>query len=779
MRTAESTGIRIEDGRRDRAAGMTAARVFAALIVFIALAFWFCGGFRVRETGSGYLPVFIPGALLIAAFYLYISIRPAEKRGNREIVIICAVIAAVLAAAAILLRGALSEGAGIWADRFMDIRTELTGKIQKNYYPGTYPDIAGFSAGLISALFSLVMCGLALLFSETRRTAAAIAVCASVLIPLAARIAYPSWGIIAVCAALAAGSVIKAGLSSGGKRGIAGSVQGTIAFSALALILALATAVSGLGGLPYISGARSCVESLYHRTRYEERGNPMPEGDLTAMEPFEPSGRTSLVITMSEPEWTYLRGYVGESFDGTAWGPLPGENIRQQSDVFYGLHQSGFYGQSQESMAYDSAYGADAPAKGTMTVMNKSACGMYAYIPYGVSSEGTGILDPDGIGDTDVFARDGEPYSVNYTTAAVRNSYKLQQALAGEGIGSEYPRLEYAYRETVYDSYLYIPDSLRETFAKELGDAEQLSTTEAKIRVLEYLDRTVSYEPEAVIKDTDDVITAFLTDGEEGQSPHYATCAAMMLRYYGIPARYAEGFIVPGDLADSVLPGEPIEVKEEYAHAWTEYYLDGVGWIPFETTPGYRNGSMYAGTDDMEALAESGGGQNGAHLKKDEKDQKGTDQEIDNPANRKRRVFVFRKVWILFIALAALLVFAIITAIKRYRLAAFRKTFRDPDPRIGLDNAFAYAVMLISRRIKNVNRSDLSACAEDVQEAFGLGSEYKRAAALAARSLFSSLPVSEEERGSAVEFSKDILGRYKASRSAAGRLYDRLIKCIY
>ena len=33
--------------------------------------------------------------------------------------------------------------------------------------------------------------------------------------------------------------------------------------------------------------------------------------------------------------------------------------------------------------------------------------------------------------------------------------------------------------------------------------------------------------------------------------------------------------------------GETITLTEENAHAWAEYYVSGVGFVPFEVTPGY------------------------------------------------------------------------------------------------------------------------------------------------------------------------------------------------
>ena len=54
----------------------------------------------------------------------------------------------------------------------------------------------------------------------------------------------------------------------------------------------------------------------------------------------------------------------------------------------------------------------------------------------------------------------------------------------------------------------------------------------------------------------------------------------LLARAEGIPARYVQGFCVP------VQEGETA-VFSNMAHAWPEAYLEGVGWVPFEPTPGY------------------------------------------------------------------------------------------------------------------------------------------------------------------------------------------------
>ena len=106
--------------------------------------------------------------------------------------------------------------------------------------------------------------------------------------------------------------------------------------------------------------------------------------------------------------------------------------------------------------------------------------------------------------------------------------------------------------------------------------------------ILNELLTNVTYnEDVSAPKDGTDFCRNFLENSGEGYSVHYATAAALMFRYYGIPSRYVEGYIItPADAAGAG-EGEPITVTGENAHAWVEYYRDGVGWIPFEVTPPY------------------------------------------------------------------------------------------------------------------------------------------------------------------------------------------------
>ncbi|BCJ45420.1 transglutaminase [Actinoplanes ianthinogenes] len=73
-------------------------------------------------------------------------------------------------------------------------------------------------------------------------------------------------------------------------------------------------------------------------------------------------------------------------------------------------------------------------------------------------------------------------------------------------------------------------------------------------------------------------IESFLRN-KQGYCQQYATAMAWMVRAAGIPARVAFGFTRGSKDNDWYV------ITNRNAHAWTEVYLQGFGWIPFDATP--------------------------------------------------------------------------------------------------------------------------------------------------------------------------------------------------
>ena len=75
-------------------------------------------------------------------------------------------------------------------------------------------------------------------------------------------------------------------------------------------------------------------------------------------------------------------------------------------------------------------------------------------------------------------------------------------------------------------------------------------------------------------------LVSFVTQTKAGYCQHFAGAMAGMLRMLGIPARVAVGFT-------SGTPDDGTWVVTDHdAHAWVEVWFAGIGWVPFDPTPG-------------------------------------------------------------------------------------------------------------------------------------------------------------------------------------------------
>ncbi len=153
----------------------------------------------------------------------------------------------------------------------------------------------------------------------------------------------------------------------------------------------------------------------------------------------------------------------------------------------------------------------------------------------------------------------------------------------GEGLSLE--DLE-AHREEIRARFLgevTLSDKTERFLSAILADCttkiDQLRALEKVLASMTYSDSPGSL-PETVT-DAGSFLDFFLLESKEGYCTYFATAFVLMARALGIPARYVQGFCAP------VGQDRTAAVMSSMAHSWPEAYLEGVGWIPFEPTPGY------------------------------------------------------------------------------------------------------------------------------------------------------------------------------------------------
>lgn len=339
------------------------------------------------------------------------------------------------------------------------------------------------------------------------------------------------------------------------------------------------------------SAACQAVDFLRYGGEY---GTGMPQGRVYKAGELKLSEEPVLKVTMQNPDSYYLRGFVGGMYEDGCWQEIPAEKLYASTDMFYWLHRDGFYGYMQLANASSQT---EAVPLSEMSVENTGASRKYIYAPYETSSE-TGNLDENAAEDSNISA-DGLRGSSEYSLMVAPNLVtRFPQTASGlshiKSDDNTYIRDESYYNQFVYSSYMDVPEDIRTLLSEYLGSYDispgqiHFDYQMAKQNITYFMTSKMKYDEKTEKTGRErDFITTFLSASKTGYSIHYASAATMMFRYYGIPARYVEGYLITKEDAASAGSGDTLVLDGTHAHAWVEYYHDGVGWLPFEVTPSY------------------------------------------------------------------------------------------------------------------------------------------------------------------------------------------------
>lgn len=199
--------------------------------------------------------------------------------------------------------------------------------------------------------------------------------------------------------------------------------------------------------------------------------------------------------------------------------------------------------------------------------------------------------------DTDILDSDGVTYTVEsdlprFDPAALSSAIR------------QYPR---DITESQLDLPDGFPDSVRQLAAEVASAGGDGADTYTEARRLQDFLRGFTYDLAVPSGHGDNDLERFLLQTQTGYCEQFAGSFAAMARSLGIPSRVAVGF-TPGI---EIEPGV-FSVRGEHAHAWPEVYFAGMGWVPFEPTPGRGapGAEGYTGVDEQQVL--SGGNPNTA-----------------------------------------------------------------------------------------------------------------------------------------------------------------------
>lgn len=333
----------------------------------------------------------------------------------------------------------------------------------------------------------------------------------------------------------------------------------------------------------------------------------------------------------------------------------------------------------------------------------------------------------------------------------------------------DYSRLiqgsEAKYRAAVYQTYTRIDgDTL--AFLKEYTYDEHFEQITDLKELVHAVSRFVKNSAEYNINTPqtpagEDYLRYFLTKSRQGYCMHFATEATLIFRMLGIPARYVTGFSV-NVASDQV--GEWVHVTDRNAHAWTEIYIDSLGWIPVDVTPtAYQNHSDTSGdgasrqtsVPPISSSSDSSSESSVTSSAPDPESSAAFSEETSQPAVPVEDSFELPG-WVYIVVIVLLALLAVLFR-RKYLAEQRRKLFAQ----------------------KNTNKAVV--CAWNYIEklkAFGVNPD-KSIYSIAQKAVFSRHTLTEAERKTVVDFAKEKAEELDKNLGFLKRLIFRYIKGLY
>ena len=679
----------------------------------------------------------------------------------------------MLAAAAALI--AAHSGLAPLADGFLSLWQRV--------HPRIYPTYAGSGgSGVLAAVFLSAPAALAGLWSAAyvRRprgisalvSTAFLVICLLLLAPV-----MDAWRLIAAALVLLLLHTVYFGGGSGGSLRV---------WSRVAVVVLLAAALGvGSKGDPssWITSLRyRLTESVQTLRCGDNHAAGLTDGDLTSAGTRQQSGETMLTVTMSHPDSYYLRGFVGEAYNGSRWLPLDSETLAQNAAAFYWLHSDGFYGQTQLAQAAWTAAPDVLTEENRLEISNVGAAARYLYAPYETTAGG-GLPDANAIGDETLYAagwRGQRSYALSASNAIAARYPRIVAGLAADTEDTAaFLADEAVYNRYVYGNELALPAHVRSYFQEKLGaytveeGQSHFDYKKAKQNILFYLTTYAAYnESVPAVPEGVDFVLNFLDGTQAGYDVHYATAAAMMFRYYGIPARYVEGFLITKDEAAALAPGEALALNGTHGHAWVEYYQDGVGWLPFEVTPGYFS-AMEQAEDyrDISGLVGHTPQEKTAENLDDNSPEDGDGASLLNFWLKYRlRILLMLSV---AAAMALIALFAFWLVRQRQKTARRKAGFMGADIPRAIGSIYLYMMDVLLAQGLPLRNCPPSEYAGEIDA--DLRQEYLAAAALWQEAKFSGHPMTEEQRQRILALKDEVWAR---AWSKAGLLQRLRLKYV-
>lgn len=383
-----------------------------------------------------------------------------------------------------------------------------------------------------------------------------------------------------------------------GKNLIAGLMVIVIAAAVMGLLVNATENRAFMDKPAWISSIETKIKDTVSDMYYGE--SPLGEGNISGDIREADDDIIALKVQTDDPQPAYLRGFIGEIYKTDKWENLSYQTYEENRELMYWLKENGFDGTGQSGLA-ESLTDRNLK-KQQVSIKTVNADSKYAYIPYGFYDESDEQIN--WYQSYITAGRFGRLKNYTYTAYTKDPAFdwpdtagKLFTAYYKDKTDHDiknYFENESWFNTFVYEHYTYMPpEQIRlisryyDKGAAQTGENGQHIEYGTAIKgIQEFLKNEFVYTKDPGYDSDAGAMESFFKE-KKGYDVHYATAATLLFRYCGIPARYVEGYLITPEDVDNTGDDNTIEIMQSNVHAWTEIYVDGIGFVPVETCPEY------------------------------------------------------------------------------------------------------------------------------------------------------------------------------------------------
>ncbi len=370
------------------------------------------------------------------------------------------------------------------------------------------------------------------------------------------------------------------------------SLHRVLPIAVLSVTLAfLLTPLSGLTFTPLKDAADSLRQMIYDRLFFTEARDVFslsvegyyPLGENRLGGPAVPKDETELLVITDSP--VYLRGTSRNTYTGRVWV----DTLDSRRYLYHSLRT-----RAERSNIFSEDYPVikDSPLlqEHTVSVTMLSPSASTLFVPVGLTSLSvSGSMVPYFNSSSELFItrnlEQGDTWSMTapLVTGGQAGLEELLSACARQGDKSF---------ASIAEIYTELPGHLEPAMYELCAEilTGETNAYRAAMKIMTFLQTKCTYSLKASAPPENvDFVSYFLLNTRKGYCTYFASAMTVLCRMAGLPARYVEGYLAipPSGQAQMVLTGEN-------AHAWTEVYFPGFGWVVFDATPGEGQSASHA-----------------------------------------------------------------------------------------------------------------------------------------------------------------------------------------